>query len=157
MFAIFPTRLSDNIQYMYWRKNTYWRFIQNHIYHSPTVFQIGLNYTQIDFYEQAKHIRGPQTNFTFSPRPLNRSLWRVFYMSTFLAPKWPKKSRAPRKVSNLCKGTIQNPWNGPIEWFSRNDFIIPSHIYSTGTVIEAISKNILAALQRDWGTSDQPL
>ncbi len=44
--------------------------------HSLKVFQNVLNYTpiQVDFYEQAKHIRGSQTNFTFSPRPLNSRL-----------------------------------------------------------------------------------
>ncbi len=33
-----------------------------------------INYTAIDFYEHAKHIQGMQTNFTFSPRPLNSLL-----------------------------------------------------------------------------------
>jgi hypothetical protein len=32
----------------------------------------GLSFTPTDFYEQANLIRGPQTNFTVSPRPSNR-------------------------------------------------------------------------------------
>jgi hypothetical protein len=42
--------------------------------HTPILFQNGLNYTPIDFYEQVKHIQGSQTKFTFSPRPLNSLL-----------------------------------------------------------------------------------
>jgi hypothetical protein len=34
----------------------------------------GLTSTLLDFYEQANHIRGPQTNFTVSPRPSNSLL-----------------------------------------------------------------------------------
>jgi hypothetical protein len=44
--------------------NTYWRFLQNHIYHSPILFLNGLGYTAVDFYEQAKHCQGLETNFT---------------------------------------------------------------------------------------------
>jgi hypothetical protein len=35
----------------------------------PIIFKNGLIFTAIDFCEQAKHIRGSQTNFTFSLRP----------------------------------------------------------------------------------------
>jgi hypothetical protein len=58
----------------YCRNNTFWRFLKNHIEHSPIIFYSGLNYALIDFYEQAKHIRGPWTNFTVSPLPLNSLL-----------------------------------------------------------------------------------
>ncbi len=44
---------------------------QTPLKHSPIVYRNGFNYTQIAFNEQAKHIPGPQTNFTFSPQPLN--------------------------------------------------------------------------------------
>jgi hypothetical protein len=40
-----------------------------------TLSKNGLNYTQIDFYEQAKHIRGLFTNFTISPQPLQ--FWKT--------------------------------------------------------------------------------
>ncbi len=51
-----------------------WNFLQNHIQHSLIIFLTGLDYTPIDFNEQVKHIRGPQTNFTFSLRTLNSHL-----------------------------------------------------------------------------------
>jgi hypothetical protein len=36
------------------------------------LLKYGLTYTLIDFYKQANHIQGPQTNFTVSPRPFDR-------------------------------------------------------------------------------------
>jgi hypothetical protein len=39
---------------------------------SNNIFKMGLNY--IDFYEQAKHIRGTQAHFTFYLWPLNSLL-----------------------------------------------------------------------------------
>jgi hypothetical protein len=41
------------------------------IRYSSILFENGLTYTPLYFYEQASHIRGPQTNFTVSPRSLN--------------------------------------------------------------------------------------
>jgi hypothetical protein len=41
---------------------------------SSILFYIGPPSTPIDFYEQANHIRRPQTNFTVSPRPSNSIL-----------------------------------------------------------------------------------
>jgi hypothetical protein len=59
----------------------------------------------------------------------------------------PKKSRAPRKVEILCKGTILNPWNGPFSDFQRVYFIRSHHIYSTGTLV--ISCHLFSTLF--WG------
>jgi hypothetical protein len=44
-----------------------WQFYR----YSHKLFYNGLPTTPIDFFEQANHIQGPQTNFTVSPRPSN--------------------------------------------------------------------------------------
>jgi hypothetical protein len=49
----------------------------------------GLPSTPIDFYEQANHIRGPQTNFTVSPRP-SHNLLAIFekYIGAEAMDRW---------------------------------------------------------------------
>jgi hypothetical protein len=49
--------------------NNYWRCLHKSQFNSLQHYC--LNYTPIDFYEQACHIRGPQTSFAASPRASN--------------------------------------------------------------------------------------
>jgi hypothetical protein len=49
-------------------------FITLHYYFK----MVSLTYTAVDFYEQASHIRGSQTNFTVSPRSSNRMISNKF-------------------------------------------------------------------------------
>jgi hypothetical protein len=52
----FPSDQVDIDNTVSWRNNTYWRFLQIHIEHSPIIFLNDLNYTPTDFREQAKYI-----------------------------------------------------------------------------------------------------
>jgi hypothetical protein len=73
VFTIFPAVKLKR----YWRNNICWRFLPNRIYHCPNILnwpELRNRYPPIDFYEQAKHIRGSQTKITFSPRPLTSFL-----------------------------------------------------------------------------------
>jgi hypothetical protein len=52
--------------------------------------------------------------------------------------------KLPMSACYKCGGKLwnkpfENPWNGPIKWFSRVDFMMSHHIYSTGTLIVNIS------------------
>ncbi len=67
VFAIFHTVKLKT----YWRNNTNYTIYSKLHWALSNSISKGLNYIQIDFYEQAKHIQGPHTNFTFSPCPLN--------------------------------------------------------------------------------------
>ncbi len=59
----------------YWRNipSFFWSSSKSHSTLSNNIFKWP-QLTPIDFYEQANHIRGPWTNFTFYPRALNSLL-----------------------------------------------------------------------------------
>jgi hypothetical protein len=47
------------------------------VYYSPVLIYNGLPSAPIDFYKQASHIRGQQTNFTVSQKRLSNSLLSI--------------------------------------------------------------------------------
>ncbi len=100
VFSIFPTVKLNT----YWRNNTYLRTLQ---------------YALKDFYVQPKNIRAPQTNFTFSLRPL-KSLLAIF-KNTLELEEWTNRNQEFSHRTNRKRRGPQNrtmsrraaPANGP--------------------------------------------
>ncbi len=66
-------------------------------------------YSPADFYEQLKHIRGPQTNFTFSLLPLNILLATLkTYLSLKNGLVFSSKSRGKWLWRHLVRGAFWN-------------------------------------------------
>ena len=62
------------------------------------------------------------------------SKWSWHKIETFRGARdiFGPKVEGSFKSQDFLQGTILNPWNVPIMWFSRVYFLISRHIYSTG-------------------------